>query len=69
MGLLGDVPGKGGGGGLVVVMGGKAADVLGRKYLVRVWPVGWCDRAISETVACNLMYMVYGNILEACSAK
>jgi len=38
MGVLGDVPGKGGGGGLVVVMGGRAADVLGRKYLVRVWP-------------------------------
>ena len=29
MGLLGDVPGKGSGGGLVVVMGGRAADVLG----------------------------------------
>ena len=53
----------------MVVMGGKAADVLGIKYLVRVWPVGWWDRAISETVACNLMYMVYGNILEACGAK
>ena len=28
----------------MVVMGGKAADVLGIKYLVRVWPVGWWDR-------------------------
>ena len=62
MGVLGDVPGKGGGGGLVVVMGGRAADVLGRKYLVRVWPVERWDRTISKTVAtigsncCLVMY-------------
>ena len=37
-GVLGDVPGKGSGG-VVVAVGGRAADVLGRKYFVRVWPV------------------------------
>ena len=37
MGVVDDVPGKGSGG-VVVVMGGRAADVLGRKYFVRVWP-------------------------------
>ena len=69
--MLGDVPGKGSGG-VVVAVGGRAADVLGRKYFVRVWPVEqWDSSQINLTSTANrciltCSYILLGHIPAAC---
>ena len=62
------MPGKGSGG-VVVAVGGRAADVLGRKYFVRVWPVEQWDSSqinLTSTANCCILtcsYIVNVNIM------